>query len=63
ESLLEEQEPTSQEIADTILAEAIRLDHGMPNDDMSIVVLRVVAHETDQIRRMSIRIPVSEASF
>lgn len=60
ESFLEEQEPTSKEIADTILTEAIRLDQNMPNDDMSVVVLRVLTHETDQIRRMLVRIPVNK---
>jgi len=58
ESLLEEQEPAPQEIADTILAEAIRLDQYRPNDDMSVVVLCVTAHETDQVRRMVVRLPV-----
>lgn len=57
ESLLEDQEPSSQEIADTILSEAVRLEQGQPLDDMSIVVLRVLGHETDRIRRMNVRIP------
>jgi serine phosphatase RsbU (regulator of sigma subunit) len=63
DSLLEEQDPRPQEIADTILAEAIRLDQGMPNDDMSVVVLRVVPKETDKIRRMTVRVPVEPTSF
>jgi serine phosphatase RsbU (regulator of sigma subunit) len=58
ESMLEDQEPDPQEIADTILTEGVRLDQGRPNDDMSIVVLRVIANPPDQIRRMSVRIPV-----
>lgn len=56
-SMLEEQEPHPQEIADTLLAEAIRMDHGQPNDDMSVVVLRVSAQEKDNIRRMTVRLP------
>jgi serine phosphatase RsbU (regulator of sigma subunit) len=60
ESLLEEQEPTSQLIADTLLSEAIRLDQKRPNDDMSVVVLRVLSNETDSIRRMTVRLPVNE---
>ena len=59
EGLLEEQDPNPQLIADTILTEAIRLDHGRPNDDMSVVVLRILSHESDQIRRMNLRLPVS----
>lgn len=58
QAMLEEQEPTSQEIADTILGHAIRLDNNRPNDDMSVVVLRTVPKEFDPIRRMSVRLPV-----
>jgi serine phosphatase RsbU (regulator of sigma subunit) len=57
-SLLEEQNPHSQEIADSLLAEAMRLDQGRPNDDMSVVVLRVLQSDEDQIRRMTVRLPV-----
>lgn len=57
-SLLEDQNPSSQEIADTILAHAIQLDQGRPNDDMSVVVLRVLPFESDLIRRMTVRLPV-----
>ncbi len=58
ESMLEDENPTSREIADNILAQAIRLDNNRPNDDMSVVVLRSVPGEFDQIRRMSVRLPV-----
>ncbi len=58
ESLLEDQNPSSQEIADALLEQAIRLDQNRPNDDMSIVVLRVLPFEGDLIRRMTVRLPV-----
>jgi serine phosphatase RsbU (regulator of sigma subunit) len=58
ESMLEEQDPPSQEIADTLLSQAIQLDQGRPNDDMSVVVLRVLPLESDLIRRMIVRLPV-----
>lgn len=58
QNLLEEESPTAQEIADSILSQAIRLDNNRPNDDMSIVVLRSTPSETDLIRRMSVRLPV-----
>ena len=58
ESLLEEQDPSSQEIADSLLSHAIQLDQGRPNDDMSVVVLRVLPFESDLIRRMNVRLPV-----
>lgn len=57
-SMLEEQDPGAQEIADTLLQDAIRLDQGRPNDDMSVVVLRVVSRQPDAIRRMTVRLPV-----
>ena len=56
--MLQEQNPSAQSIADTILAEAIRLDLGRPNDDMSLLVLRVLSNDSDHIRRMSVSIPV-----
>jgi serine phosphatase RsbU (regulator of sigma subunit) len=62
DSLLDEQDPRPQEIADAILTEAIRLDQGMPNDDMSVVVLRVASRETDLIRRMTVTVPVDSKS-
>ncbi|MBM3153452.1 MAG: serine/threonine-protein phosphatase, partial [Chloroflexi bacterium] len=40
EAMLEEQEPSPQEIADSLLSHAIRLDEGRPGDDISVVVLR-----------------------
>ncbi len=58
EALLEDQDPSAQELADTILSQAIRLDNNLPNDDMSVVVLRTQPAEIDQIRRMSVRLPV-----
>jgi serine phosphatase RsbU (regulator of sigma subunit) len=58
EALIEDQQPSAQEIADTLLANAIRLDQNRPNDDMSVVVLHVRAEERDAIRRMSVSLPV-----
>lgn len=58
ESLFDDQNPSSQEIADLLLAQAIQLDQGRPNDDMSVVVLRVLPFESDLIRRMTVRLPV-----
>lgn len=58
EAVLEDQDPSAQQIADTLLQQAIRLDQNRPNDDMSVVVLRVVPNEPDQVRRMLVRLPV-----
>ncbi|MHC1785006.1 MAG: PP2C family protein-serine/threonine phosphatase [Anaerolineaceae bacterium] len=62
DSLLEDQDPTSQQIADTLLTQAIKMDQGRPNDDMSVVVLKTVASDADQIRRMTVRFPVPPTS-
>jgi serine phosphatase RsbU (regulator of sigma subunit) len=62
DSLLEDQDPPTQQIADYLLTQAIKLDQGRPNDDMSVVVLKVMAAETDQIRRMTVRFPVPPTS-
>jgi len=58
EGMLDEQEPSAQQIADSLLTQAIRVDHGRPTDDMSVVVLRVVTRPNDWIRRMAVRLPV-----
>jgi serine phosphatase RsbU (regulator of sigma subunit) len=57
-SLLEEQDPGPQELADSLLAHAVKLDSNRPADDISVVVLKV-AHQTgDDVRRMNIRLPI-----
>ena len=59
ESLLEEQDPTTQELADTLLSYAVKLDEGRPADDISVVVLKVVQRGPDEVRRMSVRLPLA----
>jgi len=58
-SLLEEQEPSPQELADSLLAYAVRLDDNRPADDISILVVKVVPRTGDDVRRMNIRLPIS----
>jgi serine phosphatase RsbU (regulator of sigma subunit) len=57
QSILEDQEPSSKDIADSVIYQAMRLDQGQPADDMSVVVLRVLPKERDSIRRMIVSIP------
>lgn len=57
-ALLEEHEPPPQEIADMLLNLAISLDEGRPVDDISVVVLRVLSGGEDNIRRLSVRLPI-----
>lgn len=58
-SLLEEQDPSAQELADALLAHAVRLDDGRPADDISVLVLKVAPNGGDEVRRMNIRLPIS----
>lgn len=58
QGLVDDQNPSAQIIADTLLEHAIQLDDHRPNDDMSVVVLRVMPNMSDGIRRMTVRLPV-----
>ena len=58
EALLDDEDPSPQFIADELLQQAVRLDQGRPVDDISVVVLRVSSHRGDQVRRMSVRLPL-----
>jgi serine phosphatase RsbU (regulator of sigma subunit) len=57
-ALIEDQSPSAQEIADSLLSNAIRLDQGRPEDDISVVVLRTFPESGDSIRRMTVQLPV-----
>jgi hypothetical protein len=49
----------AQQLADAILARAVELDRGRPNDDTSVLVGRVVPRISgDNARRLSVRFPI-----
>jgi serine phosphatase RsbU (regulator of sigma subunit) len=58
QALLDQEEPTPQEIANSLLEHALKLDQGRPTDDISIVVLHVSPDEGDGVRRMSLSLPL-----
>jgi serine phosphatase RsbU (regulator of sigma subunit) len=58
-SILEDQDPTPQELADSLLSEAVGLDENRPADDISVLVLKVTAWTGDNVRRMSVRLPLA----
>jgi serine phosphatase RsbU (regulator of sigma subunit) len=58
-SLLEEQDPAPEELADTLLAHAISIDDNRPADDISVLVLKVAAIAGDNVRRMTVRLPIN----
>ena len=41
QNLLEDENPSANHIADSLLNQALRLDEDRPGDDMSVVVFRV----------------------
>lgn len=58
QATLDGEAPSPQEIADSLLAQAVRLDDNRPADDISVVAIRVTSGEGDNIRRMSVELPV-----
>jgi serine phosphatase RsbU (regulator of sigma subunit) len=49
---------SSQHIADELMKKALELDNHRPIDDISIVVIRTIEHEGDDVRRMTVRLPL-----
>lgn len=58
-SVMEDQDPSPQELADTLLTQAMRLDDDRPGDDISVLVLRVSPRNGDDVRRMTVRLPIN----
>ena len=61
-SVLEDQDPTPQTLADTLLAQAVSLDENRPADDISVLVLKVTSRVGDNVRRMAVRLPIDGAA-
>ncbi len=57
-SVMEDQDPTPQALADTLLAQAVSLDDNRPADDISVLVLKVTSRVGDSVRRMTVRLPI-----
>ncbi len=49
---------SAQELADSLLDHALTLDDGRPHDDISLLVLRILNHTGDHVRRLALRIPL-----
>jgi serine phosphatase RsbU (regulator of sigma subunit) len=58
QAAMEDEDPSPEDIADMLLEHALKLDHGRPTDDISIVVMRVAPHYENEIRKMIVRIPI-----
>lgn len=59
-AMVEDQDPSPQELADSLLAEAVSLDENRPADDISVLVLKVTPLTGDNVRRMSVRLPLGD---
>ena len=57
-SVLEDQDPSPQILADSLLDHAVRLEENRPSDDISVLVLKVAVRAGDNIRRMTVRLPL-----
>lgn len=57
-AVIEDQDPSPQLLADTLLARAVQLDDNRPADDISVLVLKVATREGDSVRRMTVRLPI-----
>src|SRR5574339_280204 len=53
-ALLEDQDPSPQGLADSLLAEAVSLDENRPADDISVLVLKVTPRIGDSVRRLTV---------
>jgi serine phosphatase RsbU (regulator of sigma subunit) len=52
-------ETCARSLADALLGRAVELDQGRPGDDISVVVVSVVAlKQLDEVRRLSVRFPI-----
>jgi len=58
QSVMEDENPSPQFMADTLLAQAVRLDENRPVDDISVLVIKVAARNGDNVRRMTVRLPI-----
>ena len=57
-SIIEEISPTSQQLADTLLTQALNIEQNQPTDDMCVVVMCVTDKAKNGMRRMSISMPI-----
>jgi serine phosphatase RsbU (regulator of sigma subunit) len=58
QTMVVENGTTAPSLADALLSRALELDLGRPQDDMSVLVVAIVAGKPDDARRMSARFPL-----
>jgi len=58
QTLIDHEDPSPQFITDSLLEHALKLDQHRPADDTSVVVVRITPHNGDEVRRMTVRLPL-----
>jgi serine phosphatase RsbU (regulator of sigma subunit) len=58
QSLLEDEYLSPQFVADSLLEAAVKLDENRPVDDITVVVVRIMRRIGDNVRRMTVRLPL-----
>jgi serine phosphatase RsbU (regulator of sigma subunit) len=53
-----EENVSAQQLADSLLQQAVDLDEGRPLDDISVLILRVLDRSSDGVRRMTVELPI-----
>ena len=56
--LMDDPNSSPQALADSLLAQAVSLDDNRPADDISVLVLKVTSRTGDNVRRMTVRLPI-----
>ncbi len=59
QALIEEECPSPQFIADSLLEHALKLDDNRPADDISVAVVSIIDKVGDDVRRMTVRLPLT----
>jgi hypothetical protein len=56
--LLQDGPPDPQSWADALVRQAVALDSGRPDDDISVLVAAILAHNGDESRSLAVRVPL-----
>ena len=57
-ALIQEGEADPRLIVNTLLDQAVELEQGRPRDDISIMAIAVLERDSDEVRRLSGRLPL-----
>jgi serine phosphatase RsbU (regulator of sigma subunit) len=57
-ALIAENTTSAQQLADSLLEQALALDEGRPHDDISVLVLHILERTGNDVRRLALRLPL-----